>query len=94
MKTKLITKLLFLYRIPTTESLHYIEYNVRDDYNGLIPEKIMGVTKKFSQLMFVVKWKKVETPIVVEAHYMNETFPAMVIQYYESIIEWHTKNNN
>lgn len=85
--------MLFIYRIPT-ESPFYIEYTIRNDYKKLIPEKIMGVTRKFSKLMFVVQWKKIEKPSIVEANYMNLAFPAMVIQYYESIIQWENKKND
>lgn len=44
--------------------------------------------------MFVVKWKNIVKPIVVEAPYMNINYPTMVIEYYESIIEWQNKERD
>lgn len=71
--------------MPLKLSLHS-DYRIRKNkYKGFIPDKIMGVTKHLSQLMFVIKWKSIEKLFVVEASFMNLEYPSMVIAFYESI---------
>lgn len=78
----------------SSKLMPHSEYKIRKNgYKGLIPEKIMGITKHLSQLMFVIKWKNIEKLYIVEASYMNINYFAMVIDFYESIT-WVSNTDN
>uniref|UniRef100_A0A2S2P0W1 Chromobox 1 n=1 Tax=Schizaphis graminum TaxID=13262 RepID=A0A2S2P0W1_SCHGA len=63
--------------------------------SGLEPENILGITQKDGKFMFLIKWKNQVTADLVEAKLMNERYPQLVIEYYESIYVFTpSKNEN
>lgn len=64
-------------------------------YEGLDLEKILGVTKHLTKLMFIIKWKGIDDLYMVDTCYINLKYPFTVIEFYESIA-WknNTQNKN
>ena len=55
---------------------------------GLTAERITGATRDTGQTFFSIKWKDSEVTDVVPAKEANIMVPELVIEFYESMLEW------
>ncbi|XP_074601250.1 chromobox protein homolog 5-like [Brevipalpus obovatus] len=55
---------------------------------GLMPEKIVGVTKVDNQLVFLMRWHGCRYTDLVPAEEANLKCPNIVIKYYEGRLSW------
>jgi len=58
----------------------------------LEPERIIGATESSEEVMFVMKWKGTDEEDLVPAKKANVQCPAIVIQYYEERIIFHSSS--
>jgi hypothetical protein len=69
-----------------------LEDNESENYNGLIPEKVLGakpVDKNNDKLQFLVKWKNTNQCSMIASRFAYSRFPQIVIDFYENNIEWY-----
>jgi hypothetical protein len=73
--------------------LHSLEEdNESENYNGLIPEKVLGakpVDNNNDKLQFLVKWKNTNQCSMIASRFAYSRFPQIVIDFYENNIEWY-----
>ncbi|CAH1715374.1 unnamed protein product [Chironomus riparius] len=56
---------------------------------GLVPECIIGATKRSKEVYFLMKWKGTDVGDFVKAKEANEKCPEIVIKYYEQITSFN-----
>ena len=66
--------------------------NEEENYNGWIPDKLIGATKHGNKIMFLTKWKYDKEPCLVSSSYAYSKYPQIAIQFFEDNLRWYTSD--
>ncbi|XP_025191198.1 chromobox protein homolog 1-like [Melanaphis sacchari] len=59
-----------------------------------VPEKIVGITNNFDELVLYMKWKGIKKPEKIPAVEANVKYTQFVINFYEERLRWHDEDGN